>query len=1102
MNEPDDPSLREVERLRRQILEAREDADLLRREVLRLQRTLAGERRYFDLVHSDIEALFGSLTWRLGAGAAEALRRLMLQSRKPLVRDHLESVIRAALDARKGDVSPRGVAHTSRLTALLAEDSRALQGPLLGVKVPSTAPPRVAAIVARRGDFSPSGSAHIRVLEPMNVLAGMSAVEFSLIETPGEVQLGFDCVIVQRNALPRLELVKEIRAMCSLTGSALIFEIDDDLFADDFDAADGYAGEELEAMRTMAKVADGIVCSTSRLAGRLKTFNENIVVIDNALSEALWVAKATPEPAPPDPTRILYMGTRTHAADLKIFEPAWKRLKSRYGDAVALDRIGVVAERARAIGTPVAVPGSDPQRDSYPQFARWLRDNNVWHIGIAPLVDTAFNQAKSAIKYMDYAALGLPTVASDVGAYRTTIRHGDNGLRVANRPDDWFEAVAKLIENPDERAAMGRRAREDLLAHHTLSARVGGWLHLFEAARARRRCEALLEVLDIDDDAYRRQHSDVADGIRQGLFSSAQEHWRAIGRHEVLDGARCYHARWAEAGPGTRSLTTREQEAFASQIEEWSDPPLISVIMPTYKPERAWLEAAVDSVARQAYPNWELCICDDASGDADLTVYLSSLDDPRIKVTQLDENAGIAGASNAALALARGSHIALLDHDDELSPDALAQVAAVIVDRDPDLIYSDEVKLAPDGSVTDPHYKPDFSREQVQSQNYVSHLTVLRRSIVESVGGFRTGVEGSQDHDLLLRACCVAETVHHIPQVLYYWRQVEGSTASAFDEKSYAWDAGVAALAAIAPPGDVERTVEKGLYPGTYRVKRRIEGKPKVSIIVPFRDEPELLGQCVESIFKHTQYDNFEVVGIDNQSALDDTASVMQRLAADDERVWFQRYDRPFNFSAINNYAVRQAAGDHVLLLNNDIVIDTDGWLEAMLEYSQLPDIGAVGALLLYPDRTIQHAGVILGIGGVAGHSHKYLPFDHHGYFSRPHIVQNVSAVTGACLMVKRSLYLSAGGLNESALGVAFNDVDFCLRLRERGYENVYTPYARAIHHESKSRGQEDTPEKQSRFRSETLYMLQRHAAALVRGDPFFSPNLSLTHEDFRARYE
>lgn len=531
--------------------------------------------------------------------------------------------------------------------------------------------------------------------------------------------------------------------------------------------------------------------------------------------------------------------------------------------------------------------------------------------------------------------------------------------------------------------------------------------------------------------------------------------------------------------------------------------PLISVVMPVYNVERHWLVAAVESVRRQFYPHWELCIADDASSrqeTRDALREINELGDPRIRILRLNKNAGIAGASNAALKLASGEYVGLLDHDDELTRDALLEAALAIEAGNPDIIYSDEDKLDTDGRHCEPHFKPDFSLEYFLSINYLCHFSVIRRKLLEDIGGFRTGFDGAQDFDLLLRATEHGGRVMHIPKILYHWRKIESSTASRSGAKPAASDAGLRALRESVQRRGIDAAVEPGPYSTTYRVRRAIIGKPLVSIILPFRDKPELLAMCVRSILARTDYPHFEIVGIDNGSTDAVTHALMDELRAKDARVRFIRHDVPFNYSAINNFGARQADGEHLLFLNNDTEIFDGGWLRAMLEHSQRADVGVVGAKLLYPDDRIQHGGVIVGIGGVAGHAHLLQPGDHPGYFARAQLPQELSAVTFACAMTRRAVFEQMGGLNERELTIAFNDIDYCLRVREAGYLVVYTPYAALYHHESRTRGYEDNPEKQTRFAGEIAYMQQRHAAILQRGDPYYNPNLRLDLHDFSPR--
>ncbi|MGA8277477.1 MAG: glycosyltransferase [Rhodanobacteraceae bacterium] len=552
-----------------------------------------------------------------------------------------------------------------------------------------------------------------------------------------------------------------------------------------------------------------------------------------------------------------------------------------------------------------------------------------------------------------------------------------------------------------------------------------------------------------------------------------------------------------QAVSGMRDMPRRmDAERARKFVETLTDPPLISIVMPVYNVKRRWLLAAVDSVRNQYYPHWELCMVDDASTNAETREVLDELGkdtDKRIRIRRLSENRGIAGASNAALEMAEGDYVGFLDHDDELTRDALTETASRILSDNPDLVYSDEDKLHESGGHFEPHFKPDFSPDFFLSNNYLCHFTVIRRALLDRVGGFRVGFDGAQDFDLFLRVSEQTQNIAHVPLVLYHWRVIAGSTAGGSEAKPQAADAGLRAIKESLARRAIEAKVTHGPLPATYCVRRKILRKPLVSILIPFRDNAGLLQTCVTSILEKSTYANYEILGIDNGSVKAETHELMRGLVARDSRVRFVRHDIPFNYSSIMNFAVGQAKGEHLLLLNDDTEVISIDWIEAMLEHSLRPEVGVVGAKLLYPDKTIQHGGVIIGLGGVAGHAHLQLPADHPGYFLRPQLIQNVSAVTFACAMIKRSIFEKVGGLNERDLTIAYNDIDFCLRVREAGYLIVYAPHAVLFHHESKSRGQDDTPEKQARYANEIRYMQSRYATLLAHGDPYYNVNLSLT---------
>ena len=545
-------------------------------------------------------------------------------------------------------------------------------------------------------------------------------------------------------------------------------------------------------------------------------------------------------------------------------------------------------------------------------------------------------------------------------------------------------------------------------------------------------------------------------------------------------------------------LAPNFSSAVAHNLEHFTAKPLISIIIPTYNTDVNLLKEAINSISMQWYENWELCIVDDGSSKDETKKFLSSIKDPKIHVQFSLENKHISTASNMALSMCSGEYIALMDHDDLITPDALYEIVTAINTHNPDFIYSDEDKVDAKGNFFSPHFKPDFSRYQLLNQNYISHFAVIKKTTIDSVGGFTLGTEGAQDHDLYLKISEITNNIYHIPKVLYHWRVIKGSTSQNLIEKPYAQNAGKLAIENSLARQSIVAKVENGINPGTYRIRYKPTSKPLVSIIVPFKDQPHLLKKCLDSILSLSTYPHFEIIGVSNNSVEQETLGIMDLYGKKDQRISFITYDVEFNYSKINNFAIStHAKGSHLVLLNNDIEIITPDWIEELLAYSERKEIACVGAKLFYPNDTIQHAGVIVGLGGVAGHSHKYFPRHSRGYFDRLNIVQNISAVTAALLMIKRDIFDELGGLNEEHLPIAFNDVDLCLRAIEKGYQNVFTPFCEAYHHESISRGLEDTPEKILRFQGETTYFKQRHNKFLTRGDAFYNPNLTLDSENF-----
>lgn len=551
------------------------------------------------------------------------------------------------------------------------------------------------------------------------------------------------------------------------------------------------------------------------------------------------------------------------------------------------------------------------------------------------------------------------------------------------------------------------------------------------------------------------------------------------------------------------TLTTKMLVQMQQRIEQWDSQPLISIVMPTYNTEEKWLRVAIESVQQQIYPHWELCIADDASTQPQVRSVLEEYAgrDNRIKLTFRSENGHISAASNTALDMITGEFVTFLDHDDQLAKHALFWMVQAIKDvPDAMLWYSDEDKLNEKGERCDPYFKPDWNPDLFLSHNFITHLIVYRTSLVQQLGGFREGFEGAQDYDLALRVIeqITNAQIHHIPRVLYHWRVTGGSTALHSTEKPYAIIAAQKAVSEhLARQNLGARVMESSLLPGAIRVQYQLPAQPPlVSFIIPTHNAVDLLRRCIDSLQTKTDYSNIEILIVNNNSNEPTTLAYLRQLEQNGQARILD-YSYPFNYPAINNMAVEQAQGEFICLLNNDIEVISPSWLTEMVSHALRPEIGAVGARLWYPDDRLQHGGVIVGLGGVAGHSHKYLARHHVGYFGRIALIQNLSAVTAACLVMRKETYLAVGGLDAENLSIAFNDVDFCLRIKELGLRILWTPYAELYHHESASRGEENTPEKIVRFQQECIYMKTRWGAENLLNDPAYSPNLTLDTEDF-----
>ena len=586
----------------------------------------------------------------------------------------------------------------------------------------------------------------------------------------------------------------------------------------------------------------------------------------------------------------------------------------------------------------------------------------------------------------------------------------------------------------------------------------------------------------------------IQKGFRYLKHYGPKEFW--IRLHERFEPEEVPYGPWYEAYvPDEAALEKQRHHHF-----EYS--PLISVAVPAYRTPEKFLAQMIDSLLAQTYGNWELCIANGSPEDGAMKKVLEEYTkkDSRIRVSELTENKGIAGNTNAALEMARGEFVGLLDHDDLLAPNALYEIVrALDEDRTLDAVYTDEDKVTTElDEHFQPHLKPDFNLDLLRSNNYICHFFVVRRSIVQKVGGFRQEFDGAQDHDFIFRCIETAEKVGHIPEILYHWRTHKASTADNPASKMYAFDAGKRAIEAHLKRTGTEGTVSHTPDLGFFRVKYPVQGQPLVSIIIPNKDEKETLKACIDSIREKTEYPNYEIIIVENNSTTDEIFQYYKELSQD-PRIRLLRWKKEFNYSAINNYGVRHANGEYLLFLNNDVTVITPGWIRELLGVCQRPEVGAAGVKLIYPDDTIQHAGCVIGLGGIAGHMFVDMPANRTGYLHKASILQDMSAVTAACMMMKRTAFEEAGGFTEK-LSVAFNDVDLCLKVRKNHKLIVYDPYVQLYHMESKTRGAEDNKEKVRRFQEEIEYMRCQWIDILKKGDPYYNKNLSLTKWNYSLR--
>ena len=743
---------------------------------------------------------------------------------------------------------------------------------------------------------------------------------------------------------------------------------------------------------------------------------------------------------------------------------------------------------AAAVGAP-AVPGTfaaaPPKRHALPRLARavrpWLRPLLRPRRVLQPSLPDGFGDIAGLHPLDGHAPTGwaLVRLPQGAGAGRLALRVQQGSvLREIDlgAADGRREALVRLPALPAQ-LGLGCGVRSGL--------RVGqdGLPDRFEV-REIGRLEALVRLLRTHGWGWRDLLGAArGPGLVESLRGLAAAHMPAESSGYRL---------WIEMYD---SPSRGQVAAMRAQARAMPDPPRFSVIVPAFDTPALPLREMIGSVRAQVYPHWELCVADDASTQPHVRAILreAAAADPRIRLVLRERNGNISAASNSALALATGDFAALLDHDDVLPPHALLTMAhAIRANPRADILYSDEDKLDSDGHRYDPYFKPDYSPELLAGQNFISHLGVYRLSMLRELGGLREGFEGSQDYDLALRmAARTRGPVVHVPHILYHWRVYPGAGTFSTTQLSRATLAARRAIREQAASLGESVEVVDGVANYHRVVRAEPQAWPLVSAIVPTRDHLDVLRDCIDGLLHATDYPALEVVVVDNASSEPETLAYLAQLAERGVRVL--SWPGAFNYSAINNFAATAARGDILLLLNSDVSMPSPGWLRAMVQHATRRGVGAVGARLLYPDGTVQHAGVVLGLGGAAGHTHVGSARDDPGHFGQLMMEREVSAATAACLAVPRAAFEAVGGLDAEHLPVAFNDVDLCLRLRERGYRIVWTPHAELIHHESKSRGSDFTPERIEKFHAEVAYMTRRWGAAL-QADPFYNPNLSLSH--------
>ncbi|MCV6639021.1 glycosyltransferase [Candidatus Albibeggiatoa sp. nov. NOAA] len=1010
---------------------------------------------WLEVLNHDVNAVFNSRTWQTGDNITKLALRLMMKPEGKTAKDHIKQVMDGFMDWRIKQLSD-----DERLDSpeALDRDKKKIN---------------VAALVALHNG-EPSASASIRLILPLEHPSVSEFIHFK-VYTAWEYLLSIaaDVIIVQRHMLPNENAAKRLTEHCRKQNIKLVYETDDDLY-NIFKKPDmhgNYAKDAVDALEVVTRDADLVVASSPKLQQQIREMNQNTLCVPNSLDEQIWLAQDNGQFVQPRPQssdgkiHILYMGTKTHTEDLMLVKAAYQKIKAEYGEKVSLDVIGGVPDGMQIFADNLISKATDSNLDDYPTFVQWMRDNNHWHFGIIPLTNNNFNEKKTYIKFLDYAALGVPAICSDIDPYNEIVRDGENGLIVKNNTDAWYQAIKRMIDQVELREQLAANAFQTLVDKHILH----------------------------------HTAKDFAEPYKKLL------NWQPP-KPEVVATAQPNHDDYHKWLRLYDPLDRKTLQNMKKRVETWQNPPLISILMPTYNTKEKWLKAAIQSVQKQVYGNWELCIADDASTDENTKRLLKQYQqqDERIKVVFREQNGHISAASNSALELVTGDYVALLDHDDELAPHALYWVVEeLLAYPDAQMIYSDEDKIDEKNHRFGAYFKSDWNPDLFLSHNLVTHLAVYKTELLQQIGGFTEGLEGAQDYDLAIRAAeqLESEQIRHIPRILYHWRIHEESTSGNPDAKPYAVVAAENAIRAFLKRQSIAANVnESEIMSGMIRVQYPLPAiLPLVSIIIPTYNQVQLLRQCIQSITRKTDYANYEIIVVDNRS--DDAATLAYFEELEQKNIAkVIKYDQPFNYAAINNFAVKQAEGELVALLNNDIEVISRSWLSEMVSHAMREDIGAVGARLWYPHQTLQHAGVLLGVAGLAEHAHKNVSRGQSGYFGRAQIIQNFSAVTAACLVVCKEKFVAVGGLDADHLAVAFNDIDLCLKLTSKGWRSLWTPYADLYHHESASRGYEDTPEKVARLQREDAYMREKWGD-WIANDPAYSPNLNHKTGDFSLAF-